>query len=119
MSSAPHEDDGMIPVDTLAARLVLVRRQLGLTQREAAERCGLTFGEWQSMEDGRQARGLNSKIQRIALGLRVNRNWLMWGGPLTPPEDINIRSSSHDHADSDEPDTFREFGVSWSLAHTA
>lgn len=79
------------PTDTLAARLILMRRELGLSQREAAEKAGIPFGQWQGMEDGhRQPRGLDVKIQRIALAFNVDRNWLMWGGPLssgapTPP----------------------------------
>ncbi len=74
--------EGWIPADTLGTRLVLVRRQLGLTQRAAADKCGLTFGEWQSIEDGRAARGLDVKIARISLALGVDRAWLAWGGPL-------------------------------------
>jgi transcriptional regulator with XRE-family HTH domain len=75
---------GWVPEDNLATRLVLVRRQLGLTQRQAAERTGLTFGEWQSMEDGRQARGIDQKVARISLALGVDRDWLMWG-PVNKP----------------------------------
>lgn len=69
------------PTDSLAARLVLTRRQLGLSQRAAADRCGLTFGEWQSLEDGRQARGLDHKVARISDGLGVDRDWILWGSP--------------------------------------
>ncbi len=78
--------EGWIPADTLGTRLVLVRRQLGLTQRAAADKCGLTFGEWQSIEDGRAARGLDVKIARISLALGVDRAWLAWGGPLSPDD---------------------------------
>ena len=67
------------PTDTLASRLVLARRHLGLSQRTAAARCGLTFGEWQSLEDGRQARGLDHKVAAISHGLGVDRDWLLWG----------------------------------------
>lgn len=68
------------PEDTLASRLLLVRHELHISQREAAERTGLTFGEWQSMENGAAARGLDRKVSAIASGLGVDRNWLMWGG---------------------------------------
>lgn len=68
------------PGDTLASRLLLVRHELHISQREAAERSGLTFGEWQSMENGAAARGLDRKVSAIAGGLGVDRNWLMWGG---------------------------------------
>lgn len=73
---------GWVPEDTLAHRLVLVRRQLGITQRVAAERCGLTFGEWQGIEDGRQVRSLDVKVAAISKALGVDRDWLIWGGPL-------------------------------------
>jgi transcriptional regulator with XRE-family HTH domain len=71
-----------IPVDDLATRLLVLRHQRGLSQREAADRCGITYGAWQSMEDGRQARGLDQKVAKIADALGVDREWLMWGGPL-------------------------------------
>ena len=73
-----------IPVDDLATRLLVLRHQRGLTQREAALACGINYGAWQSMEDGRQARGLDQKIARISAALGVSREWLMWGGPLAP-----------------------------------
>jgi len=73
-----------VPADTLPARLILMRHELGMSQREAAQACGVTFGEWQSMESGRQARALDQKVAKIAAALGVSREWLMWGGPLTP-----------------------------------
>ena len=79
MSAMTH---GWVPDDTLASRLVLVRRQCGLSQRAAAELCGLTFREWQSLEDGRAARGLDVKVRAISQALGVDRDWLMWGGAL-------------------------------------
>lgn len=74
------------PRDTLAARVKLARWERGLTQRAAAMTCGLTFGELQSIENGAEARGLNSKIDKIARGLGYDRDWLMWGGPLETPD---------------------------------
>lgn len=70
------------PTDTLGARLVLVRREKHLTQRAAAERCGISFGAWQSMEDDRSPRDLLDKVQRICTALGVDRDWLLWGGAL-------------------------------------
>jgi transcriptional regulator with XRE-family HTH domain len=72
------------PTDTLGARLILLRRELGLSQRDAADRAGIPFGQWQGMEDdGRQPRGLDVKVARIAVAFGVDRDWLMWGGPLS------------------------------------
>jgi transcriptional regulator with XRE-family HTH domain len=68
--------------DTLANRLRLVRAELGLSQRDAADRSGVTYGEWQSMENGASARGLDRKVTKIADTLGYDRDWLMWGGPL-------------------------------------
>lgn len=75
-----------IPRDTLARRVWMARDEAGLSQRAAAERCGLTFGEWQGIEAGRQSRGLDRKIALIAAGLGYDRDWLMWGGPLDPSQ---------------------------------
>lgn len=71
-----------IPEDTLPLRVWIARRERKLSQREAAARCGLTFGEWQSIEDGRAAGNLDLKVAKIANGLHYDREWLMWGGPL-------------------------------------
>lgn len=71
-----------VPRDTLALRVRIAREERGLSQRAAAELCKLTFGEWQSIESGRAARGIDRKIARIAEGLDYDRDWLMWGGPL-------------------------------------
>lgn len=76
---------GWVPDDTLADRLVVLRRALGriegrvISQREAAVRTGLTYGEWQSLEDGRAAKALDEKVVKIARAFGVDRDWLMWG----------------------------------------
>lgn len=80
MSTQPTEK--WIPRDTLATRILLVRTQLGLSQREAAARTGIPYGSWQSMEDGRSPRDLAAKVAAVSLALGVDRDWLMWGGPL-------------------------------------
>jgi len=45
------------PTDTLAARLILLRHELGWTQREATQETGVPYGVWQGMESGRETRG--------------------------------------------------------------
>lgn len=82
MAATRETRPAWVPADTLPARLILMRHELGLSQREAAQACGITFGEWQSMESGRQARALDQKVAKIAAALGVSREWLMWGGPL-------------------------------------
>jgi transcriptional regulator with XRE-family HTH domain len=69
-------------MDTLGTRLMLVRRELGISQAEAARRCNLTARVWQNMEDGRATRHELENIKRIALAFQVDRDWLMFGGPL-------------------------------------
>lgn len=59
-----------------------MRAELHLSQREAASRCGISFGEWQSMENGADARALDRKIACIVEAFDVDRDWLMWGGRL-------------------------------------
>lgn len=71
------------PADTMANRLVLLRREMHWTQREAAMACAVPYGSWQSLEDGRDARGLDRKISAIAAATGVDRDWLMWGGSLS------------------------------------
>lgn len=74
--------EGRVPVDSLPHRLMLIRHEMGWSQREAAAACGITFGEWQSMESGRRARGLDDKVRKISAVTGYNAIWLMWGGPL-------------------------------------
>jgi transcriptional regulator with XRE-family HTH domain len=78
---------GWRPTDTIGARLILMRRELGLTQREAASLSGIPFGQWQGLEDDeRHPRALDVKVQRIVRAFNVDRDWLIWGGPLVPNE---------------------------------
>ena len=75
-----------VAADTLAARLILLRHELGWSQREAAEATGVPYGTWQGMESGRETRGMDRHIVKIAAASGYDRDWLMWGGPLHPPE---------------------------------
>jgi hypothetical protein len=74
------------PTDTLAARLILLRHELGWTQREATQETGVPYGVWQGMESGRETRGLDRHVIAIAAVSGYDRDWLMWGGPLVTPE---------------------------------
>jgi transcriptional regulator with XRE-family HTH domain len=72
------------PEDTFAARLLLVRHDLDLTQIEAAERCGLDDGSWSNWENGTRPRDLAGVVSQISRNLDVDRDWLMWGAPWLP-----------------------------------
>lgn len=70
------------PADTLANRFRLLRAELGLSQREFGERAGIPASQIQSIEDGKSPRGLDVKVQKLATAYGIDREWLMWGGPL-------------------------------------
>jgi transcriptional regulator with XRE-family HTH domain len=73
---------GWVPRDTFAARLVLVRADHGLTQEQAAGACGLNRATWRLWEAGGSPRNMAEVVARISEGLGVDRDWLLWGGPL-------------------------------------
>ena len=76
------------PIDTFGSRLVLIRRELGLSTEEIADRCGLKHQTWSTWERGATPRGMNAVVAKIALATGVNRDWLMWGGPLGEAESL-------------------------------
>lgn len=71
-----------VPSDTFGARLALLRRQLRLTTEEIADLCGLNRGTWQTWEKGASPRNMNAVVAAISLATGVDKDWLMWGGPL-------------------------------------
>lgn len=79
----PDERPGDIPADTFSNRLILARVHAGwLTVKEAAERCSLNYGSWSNWERGARPRDLLDVAQKIADGLRIDYEWLLFGGPL-------------------------------------
>lgn len=84
-SEQAAEAAGAIPADTFAARLVLARHHAGrLSQREAAEACGLNYASWSNWEDGMRPRDRVEVARMVAEGLNMDFNWLLLGGPLLP-----------------------------------
>lgn len=75
------------PHDSLPNRLRLVRAEVGISQKEGALRIGITPRIWQNMEDGRAVRDLHKHIASISDAFGVDRDWLMWGGTLSPDGD--------------------------------
>jgi hypothetical protein len=74
---------GDIPADTFSARLVLARHHAGrLSIEQAAKRCGLRPGNWGHWEDGRLPRDKVDVASAVAEGLGIDRDWLLFGGPL-------------------------------------
>jgi len=88
-----HQGD--IPSDTLSNRLLLARTHAGfLTVKEAAERCGLNYGSWSNWEGGARPRDLLDVVRKIANGLDINYEWLLFGGPLLPARGRPTRRST-------------------------
>lgn len=82
---------GAIPADTLANRLLLARTHAGyLTVKEAAERCGLNYGSWSNWERGARPRDLLDVVRAVADGLGMDYNWLLFGGPLLPARGARV-----------------------------
>lgn len=78
--SISADSGSWIPVDSFGHRLVLVRHELGLTQQEAADRCGIqraTWGFWEAK--GASPRRMHEVVATISNVLGVDRHWLMWG----------------------------------------
>lgn len=76
-----------VPVDDFATRLLLARRHAGmLTVREAAMRSGLHYATWSTWERGvAMPSNMRDVVVRVSEALGVDRDWLMWGGPLAAP----------------------------------
>lgn len=78
MSTQPQ----WVPEDTFGARLVLLRRQLGMSVEDMAIACGQKPATWSTWERGASPRGMAAVVASISLATGVSRDWLMWGGPL-------------------------------------
>lgn len=72
----------LIPEDSFAVRLVVLRKHLGLTQGQAADLCDLDDGSWSNWENGTKPQGMDRIVGKISEALHVDRDWLMWGGGL-------------------------------------
>jgi|SRR5882757_7944920 len=74
-----------IPQDTFGHRLLLARAEAGnLTLDVAATRCGLNPQNWSNWEKGKTPRDQVEVAEVVAEGLNIDRDWLLYGGPLAP-----------------------------------
>ena len=67
-------------------RLVLVRRELGISVKEAADKCGLRYATWSTWENGRKPADMAGVVDAISSELGVDREWLMWGRTDNAPQ---------------------------------
>jgi transcriptional regulator with XRE-family HTH domain len=79
-----------VPADTFSHRLMLARSHAGrLTIQDAATKCGFSHQTWSNWEHGKEPRGnILDLVEAIAEGLGIDRDWLLYGGPLTKPERV-------------------------------
>jgi transcriptional regulator with XRE-family HTH domain len=77
-------DTGWRPTDSFGTRLLLVRREKQLSVEVASATVGVKQASWSSWERGTQPRNIVNVVSKISDGLGVDRDWLMWGGALTP-----------------------------------
>lgn len=80
LAEREHEDD-WVPADTFASRLRAIRFELGLTQEEAASKCGINPKTWATWElpGDRSPRNMARVAQQIHDGLKVSRNYVLYG----------------------------------------
>lgn len=89
-----EHDAAWVPADSLANRIVLIRRELGIPQDEAAARVGITKRIWRGMEEGRSTRNEVEVLTRVAEAFNVSRDWLIFGGPLNGQKPRTVATDS-------------------------
>ena len=73
---------GRRPADTFSNRLILTIRLTGLSIRDFAEGAGLDDGSVSNWTRGMRPRDMPGVCHAIAVAYDIDRDWLMWGGPL-------------------------------------
>lgn len=112
---------GWVPVDDFGTRLLLARRQAGLSVVQAAKVCGVHYATWSTWERGSMPTNLIDVVRKVATGLGVDRDWLMWGGPLADRPGPShpkcaVRDSNPEPAGSAPGErwwTHRDRGIAW------
>ncbi len=83
---------GSIPVDSFGNRLKLARAHAGhLSIREAADLCHIGRGAWTNWERGARPADIIDVSAVVACRLGVDRDWLLFGGPLATSEPRSLR----------------------------
>ncbi len=71
-----------IPRNTFAARLVLLRHELGLTVDEVSTQCGVASATWSTWEHGTKPRDMAETCTKISDATGYSRDWLAFGTPI-------------------------------------
>jgi transcriptional regulator with XRE-family HTH domain len=67
------------PRDRWASRLVLLRLDMGLSQKEIAELCGIKRPTWATWENGAIPRNQAEVARKITQATGYDRDWLLFG----------------------------------------
>lgn len=86
--------EAWIPTDTFGTRLFIIRKEKRLTVEAIAKLCGIAHPTWTTWENGAKPRDIVTAIEKISAALGVDKQWLMWGGPLTDGSGSDFRRSS-------------------------
>lgn len=81
-----------VPHDTFAARLVLLRHDLGLTQQQVAELTGVGRAAWNTWENGRIPQRQADIARKIADATGYDLKWLLYGFERPSPDDHSTGS---------------------------
>lgn len=76
--------EAWVPTDSFAARLRLVRFELGASVEEICSATKVRPPTWSKWERGAEPRRMGAVVMQISEATGVDREWLMWGGPLGP-----------------------------------
>lgn len=82
------------PADSFGYRLLLVRREMGMSIDEISTLVGYSNAAWSNWENGRAPRNMAKVVGRLHQITGVDRTWLMWGG----------KTPAFDWAETDEDD---------------
>ncbi len=93
--SAETVQQGWVPTTDFGTRLLLARKHIGLTVREAASRSGVHYATWSTWERGARPADMAAEVNKISQALGVDRAWLMWGATELPRMDSNHQPAGH------------------------
>lgn len=109
--ASPYRAEAWVPQDTFATRLLTMRRELGKTQKEAADACGLDDGSWSNWENGTRPQKLIEVVEAICRTFNVDREWLIWGVQKGQASARKLHIPGEQHLDLcwSQPETDRRF----------